>query len=321
MMPAFAYARPGSLEDAVRLLAREGARAHAGGTDLLGCLRDGVLDVRSVVSLAGIPELWGIEERGDGSLRIGAMVRLAELAASPLVTSRWRGLAEAAGAAASPQLRHQGTIGGNLCQKPRCWYYRGEFACLRKGGATCFAAAGQNQYHAIFGGRGCHYVHPSDPAPALCALGASATLIGARGRRAVPLEEFYVLPEVDPTRETVLEPGEVLVEVLVPAPARGLRSAYRKVRARGAWDFALAGMAAAVVREGNVVRSARVFLSGVAPAPWRAGALEDAVRDRGITEDVLRDAARAAVRDAEPLGGNRYKTALVEGLVREVFAA
>jgi xanthine dehydrogenase YagS FAD-binding subunit len=241
MLPQFGYVRAQSLDDAFAQLDGADARVCAGGTDLLGCLRDGVFDCSKVVSLSRLAGLRGIAENGGG-LRLGALTPVADVAAHPAVNERYAVLAQAARAVASPQLRNQGTIGGNICQKPRCWYYRGEFHCKRKGGETCYALAGENQYHCILGGAGCYIVHPSDIAPALVVLGATVRIASREGTRTVPIEQFHVSPRDDIQRETVLRPGEVVTAIDISAPPRGLKSAYHKVRARGAWDFALAGV-------------------------------------------------------------------------------
>jgi xanthine dehydrogenase YagS FAD-binding subunit len=321
MLPSFAYSKPETLADAVKALADGQARIHAGGTDLLGCLRDGVFGTPAIVSLRGIPGLRGIEETAEGGLRLGALTTLTEVAESEVVRRRYRALAEAAASVASPQLRHQGTIGGNLCQKPRCWYYRGDFHCLRKGGDVCFAATGENRYHCLFGGEGCFIVHPSDMAPALVALGALVRIVGPAGSRTVPVEAFHVLPTVDYRRETVLEPGEVLTEVVVPPPAPGLRSTYRKVRARASWDFALVGVALALRFAGDRVQDARVVLSGVAPVPWRVKAVEIALTGERLDEATIARAANTAVEGADPLDHNGYKVPLLRGLLAERLQA
>ncbi len=322
MLESFAYVRPGSVPEALKLLEGPGARAHAGGTDLLGNLRDGALSVRTVVSLGRIGELRGITETPDGSLRIGALTTIADLATHPVVKSRFPGLAQAASLVGSPQLRNQGTIGGNLCQRPRCWYFRGDYACTRKGGDTCYAMEGGNQYHAIFGGSACWIVHPSDTAPALVALDASVRLAGPKGARVVPIEKFFVLPGDNVTQETVLEPGELLMGVLVPAPAAGVKSSYRKVRARGSWDFAMAGLAVAIAtRPDRRVSAARVVLSGVAPIPWRVPAAEQAIVGQRLDAKTIAKAAAAAIAGAQPLSENAYKIDLVKGLVEEGLGA
>lgn len=321
MLPSFAYTRPTTLTEAVKALSDGASRAHAGGTDLLGCLRDGVFAAPTVVSLSGVAALRGIEATADGGLRMGALATVAEVAGNESVRRGYRALAEAAASVASPQLRNQGTLGGNLCQKPRCWYYRGDFHCLRKGGDVCFAATGDNRYHCLFGGESCFYVHPSDTAPALAALGAAVRIVGPGGTRTVPLEALYVLPSLDPHRETVLAAGEIVAEVLLPPPASGLRSTYRKVRARACWDFALVGVALALRVEAEVVREARVFLSGVAPVPWRAKAVEAAITGQRLSGGAIARAAAAAAKGAEPLAHNGYKVPLLRGLVEERLQA
>jgi len=244
------------------------------------------------------------------------------VAAHPLLRRDYAVLAQAAGEVASPQLRNQGTLGGNLCQKPRCWYYRGDFRCLRKGGDMCYAFAGENQYHCIFGGDGCYIVHPSDTAPALVALDAVARIEGPRGNRVLPVAELHVAPATDPTRETVLEPGEVITEVVLPAPRSGARSSYRKVRSRRSWDFAVAGVALHLVTSrAGVVEDARIVLSGAAPVPWRLTEVERYLIGRTVDAAVAAEVGRRAVAGAQPLSGNGYKVPLFEGLVASELMA
>jgi xanthine dehydrogenase YagS FAD-binding subunit len=321
MLPKFEYVRAGSTGDAVRLLGSDGSRLHAGGTDLLGCLHDGVFGAERLVSLRDVEELRGIETTTDGSLRIGAMTTVIEVAESSLVKERFPGLAQAASDVASPQLRNQGTLGGNLCQRPRCWYFRGDFHCAKKGGDECYAVGGENRYHAILGGGPCFIVHPSDTAPMLMALGAAARIAGPDGERTVPLEEFFVLPETDLHRENVLDPGEILTEVLVPPPRPYTRSSYRKVRERGSWDFALVSVALAATMNGAKVADARVVLGGVAPVPWRSKEAEAAIRGKTLDERSASQAATAAVTDAMPLDRNEYKVPLLQGAMEESLLA
>lgn len=317
MLPNFAYVRPRTLEEATDQLSGAGDVIHAGGTDLLGCLRDGVFEADKVVSLSGLDALRGIEETADGGLRIGALTAISKIAQSPLVSRKYPGLAQGASEVASPQLRNQGTLGGNLCQKPRCWYYRGEFDCLRKGGPKCYAVAGESQFHCILGGAGCYIVHPSDTAPVLAALQAEARIDGPGGKRRVPVAELHVPPSRNPRRETVLEQGEILTEVRIPPPPSGLYTSYRKVRARRAWDFALAGVALAIpFREGNAAR-ARIVLSGAAPVPWRSEEAESAISGSAITPETAEKAADAAMGNATPLQDNAYKIPLFRGVITE----
>jgi xanthine dehydrogenase YagS FAD-binding subunit len=321
MLPSFAHTRPGSLGDLSKALAQDGAHVLAGGTDLLGCLREQVFAAGTLVSLGGFRELRGIQETAEGGLRVGALTTITEVVENEVIRRRYNALAEAAASVASPQLRNQGTIGGNICQRPRCWYYRGAFHCLRKGGDVCFALSGENRYHCIFGGDPCYIVHPSDTAPALVALGAQLRLAGPRGPRVLPLEGFHVPPSEDVRRETRLERGEIVAEVLLPRAAAGLRSTYRKVRTRAAWDFALVGAAIALQVSGGSVKDARVVLSGVAPVPWRAKGAETALLGQKLGAGVIARAAEAAVEGARPLEENGYKVALVRGLLEERLGA
>ena len=315
-MPNFTYVRPKSLKEIFPHLSADNARIHAGGTDLLGCLRDNVLTAEKIVSISK-----RIERLNDGSLRIGALTTVAQLTNHELVKEAYPALAQAASEVASPQLRNQGTIGGNLCQKPRCWYYRGEFHCTRKGGTRCFAMAGENQYHCILGGKGCYIVHPSDIAPVLMAFGASIEIANAGGTRKIPIEKLFVLPEQAITKETVLEPGEVLTAVLLPPAEQGFHSSYRKVRARGSWDFALAGVALALRFYEGKVDGARIVLSGAAPIPWRCPDSEKVITGQSLDDETIARAAAAAMREARPMRYNEYKIELFEGLIAEELAS
>jgi xanthine dehydrogenase YagS FAD-binding subunit len=273
------------------------------------------------VSINGIKDLTGIRPRPGGGLRIGALTTLTELAESRQILDSYPVLAQAAAAVGSPQLRNQGTLGGNLCQRPRCWYFRGDFHCLRKGGDQCFASAGQNQLHCIFGGYECFMVHPSDTAPALVALDAKVTVTGRRGTRQMPLASFFVLPKTSLVKENVLEPGDVLTEVLLDAPQPGTRSMYRKVRERASFDFALAGAAIVLSMAEGKVRTARVVLSGVAPAPWRSPEAEQSLVGKPLDAATAEAAATAAVKPSVPLAENAYKVPLVRGILEETLLA
>lgn len=322
MIPQFSYVKASSLEEAVKHAANQGACIHAGGTDLLGCLRDEIFKAETVVSISRLAKLKGIQETADGGLRIGALTTIAELAARQVIAKSFTALAQAASEVASPQLRNQGTIGGNLCQKPRCWYYRGEFHCIRKGGDTCYAEHGENQYHAIFGADGtCYYVHPSDTAPALISLGAVVVTQGKSGSKKIALEKFFVRPGDDPLKETVLAPGEIVTHILVPRPAPGLRSSYRKVRARRSWDFALAGVAMAVGFKGKKAQSARVVLSGAAPTPWRLPEVEKIIIGTELDDATIEKASSIAVKGSEPLEKNAYKIPMFKGVIHEQLLA
>jgi xanthine dehydrogenase YagS FAD-binding subunit len=317
MISGFSYLRAKSIKDAVSGLSKGNARVHAGGTDLIGCLRDHVFTTDTVVSISGLKELKGIRETPGGGLSIGALTTITEISESRIIRERYLALAQAAAEVASPQLRNQGTIGGNLCQKPRCWYYRGEFYCLRKGGDRCYAVAGENHYHCIFGGDGCYIVHPSDTAPALVAYRATVDIVGPAGMRKVSLDHFFVPPSKDVTKETVLETGEILTEIVLPPPLTGLKSSYRKVRARRSWDFVLAGVALALQMTGDKVTDVRIVLSGAAPIPWRSVDAEKALTGNVLDPDSVKRTAAMSVNSARSLKHNAYKIPLFKGMIEE----
>ena len=318
MLPQFSYVRPDTLKDTVKQLKTQGAAVHAGGTDLIGCLREGIMQVDKVVSLSALGDLQGIKETADGGLVIGALTTITEVSENLLVREKYPGLAQGASEVASPQLRNQGTIGGNLCQKPRCWYYRGEFHCLRKGGDICYALGGEHQFHAIFGhDRICVITHPSDTAPPLVAFAAKVRTMGPDGKRSIPVENLHVRPRENPKAETVLKPEEIITHIELPRPSANLYSSYRKVRARRSWDFALAGVALALEMDGDKVVNGRVVLSGAAPVPWRSQAVEDVIRGRRLDAETINKASQAVVEGADPLPDNTYKLDLFKGVIEE----
>jgi xanthine dehydrogenase YagS FAD-binding subunit len=317
----FSYAAASTLDEALEVLGAD-CRPLAGGVDLLDRLKEGLLAPARLVSLKQIGELAQVRAEEDG-LHVGAMVSLAALEAHPaLGEPGWAGLRQALQGTASPQIRHMGTVGGNLLQRPRCWYLRNKLThCLRKGGERCFAFRGENQRHAILGGGPCYIVHPSDPAVALLALDASATVAGPSSVRTVLLDELYLTPRQDAQREAAVELDELLVEVTIPAPAAGSRGCYLKVAERGQHDFALASVALQLTLVEGVVDQARVALGGVAPVPWRAAEAESALLGQRLAEAVIQQTSLAATAGARPLSQNAYKVELAQGLVREALRA
>lgn len=288
-----------------------------GGTDLLVTLDEGFVQATAVVDLRAVAGGDQIETTADGDLRIGAGVRIRELADHPLVRERYRCLADACEVVGTPALREMGTIGGNLCQRPRCWYLRRNIPCLKNGGDTCPARDGENQYHAILDGGPCYIVHPSDPAVALTALDATVEISSSGARRVVPITGFYVLPSERLDRETVLRDGEFVSAVVLPAASAGGRQRYTKLMQRGAWDFALVSCAAVKRADGSV----RMVLGGVAPRPWRVPeSLEEDVAAGGLDDDTASIIAERALYDAQPLGRNAYKVKLAETLIRRSIA-
>lgn len=320
-MKNFRYQKASTIKEALAQLKAAGgaAKLMAGGTDLLGEMKDGIARPDRLIHLR-IPQLNYILEDSKG-LRIGALTPLSAIVAHPHIKKRYAALAQAAGEVGSPQLRHMGTLGGNLCQRPRCWYYRGEFPCLKKGGETCYAVAGQNKYHAILGGGPCFIVHPSDTAPALMALEASVRIIGPRGERVVPLTDFFIAPTKDSSREHILRPEEILTEILIPPLPEESRSLYLKARERRCWDFALASVALVQVMKGGEHQGTRIVLGGVAPLPYRVLKTEGALKGKRIDEALAAQAGRLAVFGARPLSQNAYKVELTQTLVRRAILA
>ncbi len=325
----FAYANATSVEEAVENLDAV-TWPLAGGTDVVALMKDGLVAPERLVNLKTIPGMADVATSLDG-LHIGALATLSDLASNPDLRRRpdLAALVQALDETATPQLRHMATIGGNLLQRPRCWYFRNpNVPCWRKGGRRCFAFRGENKYHTILGGGPCYAVHPSDPAVALLALGASVLLIGPRNRRVVPLGEFYALPQRDRQVAdgyhpvTVLATGEIVAEIIVPQAEEGTWSAYVKVMERGAWDFALVSAAVSLDnggRHGPSLPASR--WAAVAPIPWRAEAAEAALVGQRLTDAVTREVAEAAVTGARPLEHNGYKVALVKSALAQALGA
>jgi xanthine dehydrogenase YagS FAD-binding subunit len=256
-------------------------------------------------------------------LSIGALVTLTQIEEHPAVRRSFPGLSEAAHSVGTPQIRNLGTVGGNLCQRPRCWYFRLEdVVCLKKGGSECYAASGENKYHAILGGGPSYIVHPSDLAPMLVALGGSVSVVGPDGKRNVLLEKFFILPaDGNLRRENVLKNDEIITEIHVPASKFAAHSTYLKFKERDSMDFAISAVAAAVtLSPNNTVTQARLVLGGVAPIPWRVPKAEAALVGKKLTDDVLATTARIALEGAQPLEKNAYKVPLTQTLVRRALA-
>ncbi len=304
-MTRYEYAVPLTLDEVFGYLEEEQAVIKAGGVDLLDLMKENLLAPKRLVNVRHLKELNYIKKDAEGNLHIGPNVTLSDLAEE----RTYPVLAQAADSAATPQIRNIATLGGNICQRPRCWYFRSkEFNCSRKGGDTCFALDGENQYHAIFGnGHGCAIVHPSATAVALLALDAELKLKNKSGERTVRLADFFVLPEQDIKRENNLKEGELISAVTIPAKMNDYRNFYIKQQEKQSFDWPIADVAVALKVEDKTCQDARVVLGSAAPIPWRVPAAEKILKGKVITKDVARQAAEAALNGAEPLSGNQYK--------------
>jgi xanthine dehydrogenase YagS FAD-binding subunit len=322
-MKTFANVNPKSLAEATALLRQnldQGRKVSiaGGGSDLLGMVKERLVEPDVLLNLKAIPALNHVSEEAGG-VKIGGLTTLDAVSQDPLIRKRYTVLAEAAGSVGTPQIRNAGTLAGNVCQRPWCWYYRNGFPCLKNGGSMCYSASGENQLHAIFGGGPSFIVHPSDTAPALVALGASFRIAGPTGERTVPAGDFFALPRVDPARENVLAHDELLAEIHLPAASAHARSAYHKVLDREAWTHAVVSAAVVLEMEHQVCRSARIVLGGVAPIPWRLPKVEAMLAGHRITEELAARAGEAAVEGARPLAKNKYKVPLTKAVVKRTL--
>jgi xanthine dehydrogenase YagS FAD-binding subunit len=319
-MKNFHFSRPATLREARTQLGKEHGQVAviAGGTDLLGEMKDNMLAPERLVFIKHLKELQGIRPT-PGGLRIGAATPLVDIVESAVVQQQAPLLAMAAGKIGTPQIRNMGTIGGNVCQRPRCWYFRNNYPCYKHGGNTCFSVVGENDFHAILDAGPSFIVHPSDSAPALVALGATARITGGARDRVVPMDKFFVLPKQDPRRENVLLPNEILADIDVPNAPAGSKAIYVKEMVREVWDFALCSVAAMVTVQGGVVKDARIVLGGVAPVPYRALKAEAALMGKALDDASATAAGVAATDGARPLAKNGYKVQLTQAVVKRAL--
>ena len=323
VMPTFQLYQPTSVADAQKLLERHGSDALvlAGGLDSMDWLKDRIKKPRVIVDLGGIEELRGIRETSDG-LRIGAMTTLTEVGQNSFIQQNYRVLAQAAEVVASPQIRNQGTIGGNVSQDTRCWYYRAGWPCYRAGGNICYAdtPVGRNREHAILHAERCIAVNPSDTAPALIALDAKFIVLTPKGEQAIDAEDYFVGPELDITRMNILQPGYLLTSIRIPSTWAMSYFYFEKVRDRNVWDFPLMNVAAAIKSSGDTIQNIRIAVNAVAARPLRLKMVEDSVRGKPRNSDTGEAAGKLAVQGAVPLQFNAYKIPLMRNLVKRAIS-
>jgi xanthine dehydrogenase YagS FAD-binding subunit len=320
-METFEYAQPTTSPEVVKLLtgAQGGAQVLAGGTDLLSLMKDGVAKPTRLVSLQHVKELRGITFHPGSGLRLGATVTFEELLENPGVRKHYPALAQAAEGVSSPQVRSTGTVAGDLCQRPRCWYYRAGFGLLATYNGKPLVPEGDNRYHAILGNSGpAYFVSPSSLAPILIALNAKVKLHGPQGARELSVQEFFVTPKNDQEIEHALKPGEIVTEILVPAPGSAKMAVY-EVRQKEALDWPLAAAAVVLNLEGNTVKKAGVVLGHVAPVPWPSPEAEEALTGKIVSEEAAWEAAKAALGKATPLSKNAYKVQLARVAVKRAI--
>jgi xanthine dehydrogenase YagS FAD-binding subunit len=322
MMAGFELYQPADLGNALDLVKRLGKDGWllAGGNDSLDWFKDRIKQPRAVIDLSGVAELKGVRERADG-VEIGALTTLTEIAGHALIKQKFNLLAAAAGKVASPQIRNSGTIGGNVCQDTRCWYYRAGLDCYRAGGNTCYADTpeGMNREHCLFNADRCVAVSPSDTAPALIALDAQMVVINESGEQIIKAEEFFIGPATDITRMTVLKDGDILTSIRLPNSWAGANSYFEKVADRNVWDFALVNIAAALKMNGDVIEDLRIACGGVECVPRRLTVVEDVVRGSNRDEEIAGLAGSSASRGAIPLNQNHFKIPLLENLVKRAI--
>ena len=318
-MKSFAYVNAANEKEAVGALSPERGKflPLAGGMDLLALMKDYVLQPERLVNVKNLDRT--IAKSGDGGFRIGAAATLVDLTEHAELGRLYPAFVQAASEVGTPQIRNAGTVGGNMNQRPRCWYYRNEeFNCLKKGGSRCFAVDGENQYHAIFGDGPCHIVHPSSLAVPAIALGARFRVVGPAGEREVNAEDYFVMPDRNLFGETVLAPNELMTHVILPAP-RGIKSATYDVRFKQSHDWPLASASVALDMNGSTIRSARVVMGAVAPVPWRSTAAEQALTGKALNEETAMAAADAAIAGAKPMSGNKYKVQVARTTVKRAI--
>jgi xanthine dehydrogenase YagS FAD-binding subunit len=321
-MPAFELFQPTSIDDALALLRQYGTDAWllAGGLDSFDWLKDRIKKPKAVVDLSGVEELRGVRTSGDG-IEIGAMSTLTEVVNHPVIKQKYDLLVQAAEVVASPQIRNQGTIGGNVSQDTRCWYYRGGWPCYRAGGNICYADTpeGRNREHAILHAERCVAVNPSDTAPALIALDAKFVLRTRKGERVVDAEDYFIGPDIDITRLHILQPGDLLTAIRIPSTWAGAQFYFEKIRDRNVWDFPLMNVASAMVTSGDSIERIRIAVNGAAARPLRLKAVEDAVRGKPPSAATGEMAGKLAVQGAVPLQFNAYKIPLMRNLVKRAI--
>jgi xanthine dehydrogenase YagS FAD-binding subunit len=319
-MKSFEYLQPETIKAASKHLQKNNnSFPYAGGTDLLGLMKDEIIEPNQLVNLKNIGKYNSIEYNESEGLKIGALAKLSEIEEHPIVKEKYKVLAEAIAEIATLQLRNVGTLGGNICQRPRCFYFRGDYDCIRKGGDTCFAITGNNKFHCIIGGGPCYIVHPSDTAVALIALDAKFKVFNGKEEKLISAKDFFILPEVDDTRENILNKGDLLLGIIVPAVRNKLVGKYIKIKERGAWDFAMVSIAGVFNKEGNQIKNGKIAFGGVAPIPWEEEIINNNLTNLILNESNIIKLSNYAFTNAEEMSMNSYKIKMARNLIKKIL--
>ena len=319
-MKSFEYLQPETIKAASKYLQKNNnSLPFAGGTDLLGLMKDNIFAPDQLVNLKKLEKYNFIEYNEKDGLRIGALTILSEIENHPIVKGKYVVLAEAISELATLQLRNVGTLGGNICQRPRCFYFRGDYDCIRKGGDTCFAVTGNNKFHCITGGGPCYIVHPSDTAVALIALDAKLKIFNGKEEKIILAKDFFILPEVDETKENILTDGDLLLEIIVPPVNQKLVGRYIKVKERGGWDFAMVSVAGVFNKDGNKIKNGKIAFGGVAPIPWSEEIIIQNLTNLNLNEENINKISNLAFKKAEAMSMNSYKIKMARNLVKKIL--
>ena len=318
-MNDFEYLQPQSVEKASNYLSKNSKSIlYAGGTDILGLMKDDIFNYTQLVNLKNIESLNYIKYDENVGLKIGALTKLSEIEKNETIKKYAELLQLSVKEIATPQLRNAATIGGNICQRPRCFYFRGEYNCIRKGGDTCFAVMGNNKYHCIIGGGPCYIVHPSDSAVALLALNAKFKINDGKNEKVVSAKDFFILPEVDDQKENILKSGEILTEIIIPNSGNKI-SKFIKIKERGAWDFALLSIAGIFDIKDKIIKSGKITFGGVAPIPWEEEGINKELINFKIDDENINKLSNSVFAKAEALDMNSYKIILAKNLIKKIL--
>lgn len=318
------YLYPKTISEAASLLSNKNELnfLNAGGTDLLGMIKEKIISPDNVINLKAVSGLNTITENSHGDINIGALTTISEIIENKLIANKFSVLLMAASEIASPQLRNIGTVGGNLCQRPRCAYFRGEFNCLRKGGDTCYAYDGFNKYHCVVNGSPCFIVSPSDLAPALISLGAFITIFSNGKEKEIPLKDFYILPSYNYLKETILDKGDIVTKIRIPAHSKNIKSTYIKIKERNAWDFAIVSVAAVLELNGTTITNGNLVFGGAAPAPYSSSRINQGLAGIDIKDEKVVSAyANSAIQEVNPLAMNDYKTIMMKNIIIKALSS